>query len=213
MNYNKSALDSISQALAPVIRAVGDVIMQVVGTASTIIRITQRSDDNFAGKNHDVFGDYNEFYESQLFNNATFKFPFTDIRLYNTINERNDIQTNGIELIEVLPIEMTVAFNRTTENDIVAFKIGDMIISTFFDEHNHIIPLIFTITRIKGSFFQKEIINRKYELAPHRGILETHLQQIVDSSIEGLKRSYRENDFKNPNCDPIIPPIDNSIKP
>jgi hypothetical protein len=177
MSY--SIVDTISEKLAPMYRKLNDfTISTLLGTECKVLRITKTIAD--------VMGETQESVASYVIDNVIIKHPYAaNVQMFETYNQiQQQITTGAIDLWDILPIELKVPLNDgNIETDAIAIKRGDIIVEILKDENQNKIPLIMECTKLFGSLFVKQVINKKYELTLYRGILSSSIREAVNTFV------------------------------
>lgn len=189
--FKKSPLDKVSDLLSPAIRKVGDFHITLTGTQTSIMRITKKSDEAFAGQDYDVFGDFDQKFAAQMMNNVIIKYPFNDIQIfvdkYNEIGIDTQVSDfNSFDITELLPIEMVVQFNGDYQTDPIVMIKGDIVVDVVYDENKNKIPVIMEITKMRATMFAKNIVRKVADLSLHRGPLEKEIMDRIKQYIASL---------------------------
>ena len=172
---NKSIVDEISLKLSPVIRKLNDFhIRTLLGTECKILRITKTIAD--------VMGETQESVSTYVLDNVIIKHPYaSNVQMFETYDSINQqINTGSIDIWDLLPIELKIPLQGNIETEPVAVKRGDIIVEILKDENGNKIPLIMECTKLYGSLFVKNVINKKYELTLYRGILSSSIREAVN---------------------------------
>jgi hypothetical protein len=187
MGFKPSAYDQIGSALASVLRKVGDVKFNLIGTKTNVIRITQTSDDVNSDGQGDLIGDKTNSYSSSLVSNVHIMYPFNEVELFQTMDSSSGQESVGaISLTELMPIKMYVPFTGDTVDSSRDFDQNDIIVDILFDHNGRKIPLIMTSPKLIGSLWDKYIVRKIYLLTFFRGSLEDNIQTHVDKYTETL---------------------------
>ena len=175
---SRSIVDDLSEKLAPVIRKLNDLnIKRLLGTKCKILRITKTVAD--------VMGETQESLASYVINNVIIKHPYaSNVQMFETYNAIQQ-QTNvgSVDLWDILPISMKIPLEGDIDDESVAIKRGDIIVEILVDEKGNKIPLIMECTKLFGSLFVKQVINKKYELTLYRGILSSSIREAVNTFV------------------------------
>ena len=174
MAYSESIVDKLSNALAPVIRDLEDLNNDLLGTKVSLLRITKTKVNNYGDMTYSV--------ESNFVNNVILKYPLSEVELFDVIRGQA-IDTEAINLWEVLPIEMTVKFEGVYNVDPIVMNNGDILVNILKDENGEMIPIIMQVIRKMGQFFGKSLVRRKYELSLVTGTLDDEVQKKIDEYI------------------------------
>jgi hypothetical protein len=78
---------------------------------------------------------------------------------------------------------MKVPLSGNIETESVAIKRGDIIVEIIKDENGNKIPLVMECTKLFGSLFIKNVVNKKYELTLYRGILSSSIREAVNTFV------------------------------
>lgn len=169
---------TISEALAPAIRELSDIKIELMGTPVSLLRIHRSS-------TVDVYGQREETYSSEVTNNIILHYPLSQVQLFDTVaNEKSE--TNAIDLMEFLPITAYIKFSGLNTVDIVAVEPNDLLIDVLRDEWNNKIPIKLVVNKSWGQFRDKYLIVKHFELTLQRGPLQPEIQTIVDQYVASL---------------------------
>jgi len=190
----KSITDIVSEALAPVMRTVNDLNISLLGTSTTVLRISLTDPDGFTGQIYDVFGDSDVSLDSA--SNSTLKnvqcfikYPGGAIEIFGEKSNNLQVETSAIDITDILPIEMQLRFTGAYDEEPVELQIGDLVIDYKKDGHGNIIPLILQITRPKGIFFGKNMVNMAAELSFYHGQIEADIQAKINEFIQSVSNN------------------------
>jgi hypothetical protein len=178
MAYTRSARDILSELAAQVKRDLSDIQIDHLGTESQVLRIELGE--------MDVIGYRDETLVTQLITNTIIMHPMGNKQwLFNTMNSDNQLETDAVNIWEILPIRMKIKYssNYSLDTDPVAIKKGDMIIELLRDEHDTAIPVIYQVTKLMGGFQGKYLYQKEYELALYRGEIPHDIQNAIDKFI------------------------------
>lgn len=173
-----SNFDNITKDLAFVMRKMEDVNVSLVGGAILVLRTTNSIPDSV--------GNYTQTLDNIIINNAIISHPLGNmVQLFQYLNGGAAVGS-GLDLWELLPFNMKILFEGNVDSDIMAIDKGDIIVNVYFDENQNKIPIIFEVTKSFGSFFNKYMSAKKFELALYRGSLEPAIQTAVDDYVNNL---------------------------
>jgi len=82
-----------------------------------------------------------------------------------------------------LPIQLKVPLSGNIDEEAIAIKRGDIIVEIIKDENGNKIPLIMECTKLFGSLFVKQVINKQYELTLYRGILSSSIREAINTFV------------------------------
>ena len=173
-----SIVDTISEKLAPVVRKLNDFnIKTLLGTECKILRITKTIAD--------VMGETQESVASYVLDNVIIKHPYAaNVQMFETYDSINQqINTGSIDIWDLLPIQLKVTLSGNIDEEAIAIKRGDIIVEIIKDENGNKIPLIMECTKLFGSLFVKQVINKQYELTLYRGILSSSIREAVNTFV------------------------------
>lgn len=172
-----SVLDSLASALAPVIRDLSQINIDLMGTSTQILRLTMGDEDSYG---------YSEgTYHSEIINNVVLKYPLSEVEIFDE-TENQISQTTSLTLQEILPIEMIIPFTGTDGIDPIGIEIDDIIVDVLKDEHGNKIPMVLSVKKIRAGFFGKYLVRKIFELSVVRGVLATALQTKIDAYVAGV---------------------------
>lgn len=194
MEYKQSLRDKIAKKLVPVMKCLNDKKVELAGSTGYIMRLTIKAPQketltDWMDSGTDALGDYEEFLETEIFGNVIINYPIANSELFQMTNDsltEVKSEVGAIDLLEFLPITMRVPFpdhhgfsDKNTE-----IKPGDIIIDIFWNEYNNPIPVYLKVTRTRGSFFQKRLASKFYELTLYRGELPLEIKQKAEEFLE-----------------------------
>lgn len=180
MTFNKSIAEKLNSVRAPLIRKLNDVNIDLLGDEINVMRITK--------KNLDFFGEFDESLETSIISNVIIKHPWgNNVRLFSKSDKTTgQVNTNAIDLWDLLPIEVYIKFAGDYMSQPVALNTGDIIVETLQDEWGNKIPLILQVTKIFGMFRSRFISGKRYECALYRSELTPDIQNAVDKYLNQL---------------------------
>jgi len=197
LQIKESLRDKIARKLVPVMNCLSDKKIELAGSSGYIMRVSQKAPEKQTVTDwmdmprSDVFGDYVETLETEIVGNVIINYPLGGAEVFADLDYKEEevrSETMAIDLSEFLPITMRVPFpgihDRDPKNTEV--KRGDIVVDVFWNEYTRPIPVILKVTRQRGSFFQKRMANRLYELALYRGELPQPIQEKVDEFLTFL---------------------------
>ena len=82
-----------------------------------------------------------------------------------------------------MPIQLKVPLSGNIDEEAIAIKRGDIIVEIIKDENGNKIPLIMECTKLFGSLFVKQVINKQYELTLYRGILSSSIREAINTFV------------------------------
>lgn len=175
---SRSIVDDISEKLAPVLRKLNDFnVLTLLGTECKILRITKTTPD--------VMGETKESVSTYVIDNVIIKHPYaSNVQMFESYNQvQKNIQTNSIDLWDILPITLKVPLYGNVETESVSIKRGDIIVEILKDENGNKIPLIMECTKLFGGLFIKQVVGKQYELTLYRGILSSSIREAVNNFV------------------------------
>ena len=176
MEYKESITDIINREVVNVHREIHDIKIFNLGTRISVMRITLGAPD--------MSGYQESSWESSIINNVVMKYPTNDFELtFDENSTTGNIETDSLDLWEILPTIMNILWERDTTEDPVSLDNGDLIIDIKLDEHGNKIPIIFEVSRLRGHFRGKEMARKEYELAKYRGVPEDDIKMAIDTFI------------------------------
>ena len=173
-----SIVDSLSEKLSPVLRKLNDFnIKTLLGTECKILRITKTVAD--------VMGETQESVASYILNNVIIKHPYaSNVQMFETYDGINQqVNQGSIDIWDLLPIQLKVPLSGNIDEEAIAIKRGDIIVEIIKDENGNKIPLIMECTKLFGSLFVKQVINKQYELTLYRGILSSSIREAINTFV------------------------------
>jgi len=202
LQVKESLRDKIARKMVPVMNCLSDKKIQLAGSTSYIMRISQKAPEKQTVTDwmdvprNDVFGDYVESLETEIIGSVIINYPLNGAEIFPNLNYEEDkieIESTAIDLSEFFPITMRVPF--TDIHDVspknTEIKKGDIIIDIFWNERKKAIPILLTVSKSRGSFYQKRLANKLYELALYRGNPPIEIQTKIDEFIVYMQE--REN--------------------
>lgn len=179
MAYKKSPLDSISDSLAPVMRRLSDIQPSLlVGTKTSILRIKEES--------RDLLGDKTFSYQSQVINNVIIRYPFSSVELFASKDTQGNLNTQAIDLLDLLPITMKIPFGAMIVGQPdapIEIDENDFIIDVLYDHKRNPIVMKMQVSRIYGGFFGRNQVSRKYDLKLKRGTESSSIENVITAYI------------------------------
>ena len=173
----KSVADKISKNLTPALRKLQDVNISILGSETQLLRVTKSAPD--------LRGQSKKEYKSDTIGNCIIKRPFgAEVEMFENWEEgASQPESTAIDLWELLPIELYVVLNQDNTDVVNNIKKGDLLIEVLRGVKNEKIPIIFTVSRIKGKFFVKELYKKYFELTLFRGNLNNTIKSIIREYI------------------------------
>jgi len=180
MLFSKSISEKINSVVAPLVRKLNDVNIDLLGDEIDVLRITQ--------SNLDIFGEYDEGVESSIISNVIIKHPWgNNVRLFTTSDKvTGQVDTNALDLWDILPFEVYVKFSGDYMTQNVSLKVGDIIVEVLQDEFNNKIPLMLQVSKIFGMFRSRFISGKRYECALYRNTLTNEMQNALNKYLGQL---------------------------
>lgn len=174
----KSIVDKLTGITSPVIRQLSDLnIKTFLGTETNLLRIVRTEPD--------VMGEYDEQLESSIINNALVKKPYAPrVQMFQSLDDYNMTTVEGIDLWEILPIDVRVPFKGDYETEEVSLKKGDLLIEILRDENNNKIPFVMQVTRLNGAFHNKHMVGKYYECCLYRGNFPLDVKQKIQEYLD-----------------------------
>lgn len=185
MPYQVSLLDKISTQLAPVMRKLNDITVFLMGTRVNLLRITKKIDD-FTRKQQDVFGSKTPVWKASLLSNVIIKYPYTDVEMWSKVMPDGKFNARTLDISDLLPIEITLQFTGNINEDPISIVDGDYLVDVLFDENHNKIPVIMEVMKLKGSFFNKELVTKKAECSLVRGSIEPEIKVEIDRYLNSI---------------------------
>jgi hypothetical protein len=103
--------------------------------------------------------------------------------LFSTLDADNTLQTDAINIWDILPITMKIKYSADYDTEPVSIQNGDLIVELLRDENQNNIPVIMQVTKLVGGFEGKYLYQKHYELALYRGIIPSDIQNAIDKFI------------------------------
>lgn len=187
--YKQSLADKLSSALAPIMRKMSDINLRLMGSRALLIRIDRSDRDSIGDRTRALTPG-----ATPLVINAGIKYPFKDIEMFDKFNTAlNRVDNKAIDIIDILPFEATLQFQvkkgNTVDKEGTEVKRGDMLVDVLYDHHGNALPIAFEVTRPRGSFFIKNQVQHKVELALLRGKQPTAIQAVIDAHITAMQNT------------------------
>lgn len=180
MSFNKSIAERMNSVVAPLVRKMHDVNIDLLGDEIDVFRITK--------SNLDIFGEYDEKVETSIISNVIIKHPWgNNVRLFSTPdNTTGNLDANTIDLFDLLPLEVYVKFSGDYMTENVSLKTGDIIVEVLQDEYNNKIPLMIQITKQFGQFRSRFISGKRYEGTLYRSELTNEMKKALNDYMSQL---------------------------
>ena len=180
MTFKRSLFDKISSAIAPSIRRLQDLHIDLLGTKTTLLRISTSYDNLMEDESYTL--------QQQVIANAIIEYPFQDIEIFAEKDQQSSLDINSFSILDILPIKVIVPIETTNSSGITAVNLdeNDLLIDVFYDYDDNKIPVILQNPVIRGTFKGKHIIQKTYNATLYRGILEDDIQTIVNDYIDNL---------------------------
>ncbi len=176
----KTPFIKLSEKLAPVVRKLSDINIELLGRDTQVLKITKGSTPNIYGVTDDV-------YSSQILNNVIIKYPLSEVEMFDQTHD-NTSDVDSISLMDILPIEIMVRYTDSggVDTDVVGLEPGDIIVDILRDEHSNKIPIRMEIKRIQGEFFGRDIVKRLYQATLTRGSYTTEVEALITAYISSF---------------------------
>jgi len=180
MAYSKSIAEKMNAVVAPLVRKMNDVNIELLGDEINVLRITK--------SNLDVFGEYDTNVEATIISSVIIKHPWgNNVRMFQSPDEETgQLETNSIDLWDLLPLEIYIKFSGDYMTENVSLKIGDILVEALQDEYGNKIPLLIKITKVFGQFRSRFISGKRYEGALYRETLTNEIQNALNTYLEQL---------------------------
>lgn len=178
----KTSFIKLSEKLAPVIRKLSDVNINLLGRDTEVLKITKGTPD--------VYGVSEDTYSSEIINNIIIKYPLSEVEIFDeTENTQSD--TTSISLMDILPIEVMVRYEDSSiypDIDVVGIESGDILVDILRDENNNKIPIRMEVKRLNGEFFGRDLVKRLYQCTLIRGTLDsTEAENLITEYISNFE--------------------------
>lgn len=172
-----SIFDDVAKNVAPVLRRLQDININVTGTKCKVLRITIGEKDSM--------GDHEDSLYATVINNAIITHPYgSSVQIYENYNPTTMLtEVTAMDIYEFLPITMKIPFNGDIDEDQVEVKRGDIIVQVLFDDKGNKIPLVMQVTRILADFMNKHIVVKKYEMTLLRNEMEPMIKDAIQEYI------------------------------
>lgn len=176
-----SVLDKLTPVITEISRKMNDVNLNILGTKAKVLRIVYGEKD--------VFGESTENLEPacDIIANVIIKHPLgSQVQLFESLSDQT-LETDSLDLWEILPFEMRILSEGTYGTEPVAIKKGDLIIEVLEDFRSNKVPLILKVTKVFGGFFGKNMNSRKFELTLYRGTLPSFILKAIENYVNNLE--------------------------
>ena len=176
--YKQTVVSKLSNALSPVIRELGNLSVSLAGTKVLLIRTNIQSVDEWEETEEGI--------ETQIIDNAVLIYPNANIRVSNEINSEQMNQINALSIMDLIPVKMRIKFQskkETYEENTINVKVNDIIVDVKIDENQNKIPIILTVSKIGGYFFEKNLVGLEFQLTRKNGILENNIEEAITNFI------------------------------
>jgi len=180
MTYKKTAFDQINTDLVTAMHKLQDVIVDIVGTRTSLLRIFVTETD--------LMGDSTLELSSSLIDNCVIEYPFSDIEILTYKDQVSSLEADAISMWDLLPIKiiMKIDPSLSTSTQSINLDENDYIVDVLYDQSNNKIPIIMKAPVLKGTFMGKHLIQRTYEATLQRGLLEDDIQTVIDDYVDNL---------------------------
>lgn len=172
-----SFVDKLSKRLAPIMRRLVDMNVMLAGSEVNALILTVDEVNSLEDVDISIL--------SERTIPVQIKFPGSITIFRNRDIDGNYVDDGSIFVEDIIPIEMYVTFtneptatNRTVEETDIVFYVLN-------DDHNNKIPQVMQITRSLGSFMVKEMVYKKYIIAPWRS-MEIPIWDSVKDYVDSL---------------------------
>lgn len=187
LSNKKSLFDKLTKVTSDLAHVGVNVNTLLYGTYINLIKITKYNDDEFIPKSGiDVFGHSEKRYKFEVISNCILKYPFTDIEIFNFVNQDNILQTRSMDINPVLPIKLTLPIGTDYKNEPVSVVAGDLFVDIKYDERKNKIPIILEVMKSLGKFDGKYLLDRNLELSLLRGNIDKELKNYIYSYIQKM---------------------------
>lgn len=176
-----SPRDELSNAICTCLRDVQDAKLELMGTATQLLRISRAPADDFGFKNTS--------YSSQTLNDCIIQYPMSKIWIAQTRTGTGAATTEnvkGINLAEILPVTLYVKFKGSFPVDAVSINESDIIVDVIKDDQNNSIPIRLEVEKILGTFQGKNIIGRYYELSLSRKTYSSTIETLITNFVNSF---------------------------
>lgn len=177
---NFSIKDRLAQATIFLQRQLVDKVVDIEGIPTNVLKITSMG----VG----MSGDEQQSVDFSILENVILKFPVNEVTLLESLTEEEEIETNAIDLWDLLPVELIVYFSGQYSKNVSQIKVGDIIVHVLRDEHNNKIPLLFQVSKPIGRFMAQQYLSkRKFELNKYRGVPEDSIREAIEDYLDSLE--------------------------
>ena len=174
--------DKLSNKLAPLFRKLSDLNIGLMGTETQVVRI-------LVGEK-DMMGQSTETLESSLIDNVILDYPAGDMRLHSALDNKT-LSTSSISLWDFLPITLKFKFKSDIEDvdeaydeNAVELEEGDLIVHMRLGARNEKIPIVMKVEELEGSFLNRDLVSRQYNLTLFRGRLPNNVRDVVQDYVD-----------------------------
>jgi len=189
LSNKKSLFDKLTKVNSEIAHVGVNINTRLYGTYINLIKITKYNDDEFIPRSGiDVFGHSEKRYKFEVISNCILKYPFTDVEIFNYIDENSILQTKAIDVNPVLPIKLTLPIGTDFKNEPVSVVAGDLFVDIKYDERKKMIPIVLEVTRSMGKFDGKYLLDRTLELSLLRGNIDKELKNYIYSYIQKMEQ-------------------------
>lgn len=199
-SYRESILDKLSDVISPVLRKMTDLNNDLFGTSTQLLRITRVVNTRRTNslKPVSVLGDYYDTYETDILHNVRINYPFNDIEVF--LKKESDpsdpskaaVSVGSVDVTDIVPITATLHFEGDYDVDPINVYEGDKLVDVFWDHKNNPIPIFLELKRLRSSFFGKNEISKRCEMAIFRGPLDTEIQLKIDEYLQFIQDARAE---------------------
>ena len=176
-----SPRDQLAAAIAGPLRTLQDAKLELMGTATQLLRISRAPADDFGFKTAS--------YSSQTLNDCIIQYPMSKIWIaQNRTGTGTATVTNvkAINLAEILPVTLYIKFDGHITADAVALTEGDIVVDVIRDEQGNKIAIRMEVEKIMGSFQGKQLIGRYAELSLSRKEYGTTIETLITAFINSF---------------------------
>lgn len=169
----------IAESLAPIVRDLQDIHMDLLGSPCELLRITRSIST-------DIYGQPDTSYSSSIIKNCVIQYPLSNIQLFDTVANQTT-EVNSIDLMEILSIKIFVKHSGNGIYEILNIEPEDIIIHVLKGANGEKIPIRLKVNpRAMGSFLDIQLVSKYYEATLQRGVLKDDIELIISNYIASL---------------------------
>lgn len=186
----ESLRDKLNRGSAGLARKTSNISNAIGGTLVDVLRITHSVDNPLPGKNYDAYG-YSEKklsqFHAETLTNVGLAFPGKMEIFQERVSNGSLIQTVTFDLIEFLPIRMSVDMNipgfalgGNPDESPINIKRNDLIIYVFKDELNNKVPIVMRVEKQYTDPMGRHFVYKEYHLTLELTDLDGEVQDKIN---------------------------------